>query len=100
MQLNFTSAPMEENEHLQKKVRHIDLPLEDKDDENVPCYGSCMNFWGDCCGCMRTWAPCICCCFMEYPYQIVPQSFEGVYQRFGRYLKTVKPGLHYINPCT
>lgn len=49
---------------------------------------------------MRTWMPCICCCFIDYPYKIVPQSYEGVYQQFGRYLKTVKPGLHYINPCT
>ncbi len=49
---------------------------------------------------MRTWCPCICCCFIDYPYQIVPQSHEGIYQRFGRYMKTVRPGLHYINPCT
>ena len=49
---------------------------------------------------MRTWAPCICCCFVEYPYKVVPQSYEGVYEKFGRFRKTVKPGLHYINPCT
>jgi len=59
-----------------------------------------MHFWGECCGCMRTWLPCICCCFVDYPYKIVPQSFEGIYQKFGRYVRTVKPGLHYINPCT
>ena len=66
----------------------------------VPCYGQCMECWGVCCGCMRTWAPCICCCCMEYPYKTVPQGYQGIYQKFGRYLRTVKPGLHYINPCT
>lgn len=49
---------------------------------------------------MRTWAPCICCCFVDYPYKIVPQSYAGIYQKFGRYVRTVTPGLHYINPCT
>lgn len=35
------------------------------------------------------------------------QGFEGIFQRFGtvasysgKYVKTVKPGLHYVNPCT
>jgi len=23
-----------------------------------------------------------------------------MFERFGRYMKTVKPGLHYVNPCT
>jgi len=59
-----------------------------------------MHCWGECCGCLRTWMPCICCCFVDYPYKIVPQSSEGIYQKFGRYIKTVKPGLHYITPCT
>jgi len=55
---------------------------------------------GDCCGFLRTWLPCICCCFVEYPYKVVDQSFEGMFERFGRYVKTVKPGLQYVNPCT
>lgn len=25
---------------------------------------------------------------------------EGVYERFGKYVKTVKAGMHYFNPCT
>jgi erythrocyte band 7 integral membrane protein len=37
---------------------------------------------------------------MDYPYQKVHQSHEGLFERFGRYCKTVTPGLHYINPCT
>lgn len=76
------------------------IPVEDRDDADLPLYGKCMDFWGTICGCMRTWAPCICCCCVNYPYQIVEQSYAGIYQKFGKYLKTVKPGLHYINPCT
>lgn len=91
---------MDEKERLNGKPKHITLPEEDQDDADVPTYGKCMHAWGECCGCMRTWAPCICCCCVDYPYQIVPQSNVGIYQKFGRYLKTVKPGLHYINPCT
>lgn len=66
----------------------------------MPFYGKCMHCWGECCGCLRTWIPCIFCCCVQYPYKTVPQSFQGIYQKFGRYVRTVKPGLHYINPCT
>jgi len=27
-------------------------------------------------------------------------GFEGLFKRFGRHIKVVKPGLHYVNPCT
>ena len=91
---------MDEKMNLKEKPKHIFLPAQDDNDEEIPFYGRCMDCWGECCGCMRTWAPCICCCFVQYPYQVVPQGHEGVYQKFGRYLKTVKPGLQYINPCT
>ena len=55
----------------------------------------CGYFWGF----FRTWIPCICCC-VEYPYQVVTQSEYGLIQRFGRYISTVRAGLHYVNPCT
>ncbi|CAD8105168.1 unnamed protein product [Paramecium primaurelia] len=38
--------------------------------------------------------------FVDYPYIQVEQSFVGVYTLFGKYIKTVQPGLIYINPCT
>ncbi len=99
--LNIQTGRMaEENERLNGKPKHIVLPESDEHNTEIPCYGKCMHCWGECCGCMRTWAPCICCCFVEYPYKIVPQSNAGIYQQFGRYVRTVKPGLHYINPCT
>lgn len=90
---------MDEKQTFKSKPKHIVLPVSNEDDPDIPTYGKCMHFWGDCCGCLRTWIPCCSCC-VEYPYKIVPQSFEGVYEKFGKYLRTVKPGLHYINPCT
>lgn len=82
------------------KPRHIELPVEDDNSEEIPFYGRCMDCWGQVCGCMRTWAPCICCCCVKYPYQVIPQGYKGIYQKFGKYLRTVKPGLQYVNPCT
>ena len=63
------------------------------------CYQNTMQSCGTCCGFMRTWLPCVFCC-VNYPYQEVNQSFEGLLQRFGKYVTTVKPGLQYMNPCT
>lgn len=100
-QINIQGNPMqEEHDRLNGKPKHIVLPESDENNSETPFYGNCMHCWGTCCGCMRTWAPCICCCFVDYPYKIVPQSYAGIYQKFGRYVRTVTPGLHYINPCT
>lgn len=98
---NIIKDTMEESFNMMKsKPKHIYLPEEDAEEQDVPCYGKCMDIWGECCGCLRTWIPCIFCCCVDYPYKIVNQSYEGVYEKFGRYLRTVKPGLHYINPFT
>ena len=91
---------MDEEIRLTGKPKHIVLPEVDHAEGEIPTYGKCMDCWGEVCGCLRTWLPCICCCFVDYPYQIVKQGNMGIYQKFGRYLKTVRPGLHYINPCT
>jgi erythrocyte band 7 integral membrane protein len=95
-----TEKMHEENERLTGKPKHIQLPEVDQEHADMPSYGKCLHCWGECCGFLRTWMPCLCCCFVEYPYKTVPQSYNGIYQKFGRYVKTVKPGLHYINPCT
>lgn len=63
------------------------------------CYQDTMQCCGTGCGFLRTWAPCV-CCFVDYPYQEIEQSYEGLMERFGKYVKTVKPGLQYMNPCT
>ena len=63
------------------------------------CYQNSMQTCGACCGFLRTWLPVPFCC-VNYPYQEVEQSYEGLLQRFGKYVTTVKPGLQYMNPCT
>lgn len=63
--------------------------------------GAYQNFvykLGECFGCLRTYIPCCCCA--SYPYQQVDQSFVGLYERFGKYAKTVGSGLQYFNPFT
>ena len=60
---------------------------------------------GQCLGCCRTYVPCCCCA--SYPYQQIDQSYVGksfnnigLYERFGKYAKTVGSGLQYFNPLT
>ena len=37
---------------------------------------------------------------MDYPYQQIDQSYVGIYERFGKYVKTMGSGLQYFNPFT
>jgi erythrocyte band 7 integral membrane protein len=69
-------------------------------DEPTTCYQSTIQCCGQCLGFLRTWLPCVCCCFISYPYQEIDQSYEGLLERFGRFVKKVSPGLQYVNPCT
>jgi len=59
-------------------------------------YGTVQTTWGDCTGFLATYLPCCCCCFSN-PYEIVPEGFSGVIQRFGKFYKLVGPGQHYLN---
>jgi len=63
------------------------------------CYQSTMQSCGTCCGVFRTWLPCCFCC-IEYPYQEIEQSYDGLLERFGKFVKIVPAGLQYMNPCT
>lgn len=67
--------------------------------ENQGCYQSTTHSCGECLGFFRTWAPCFCCC-INYPYQEIEQSYDGLLERFGQFVKIVPPGLQYMNPCT
>lgn len=49
---------------------------------------------------MRIVCPCVFCCCVDYPYQQIDQSYVGIYERFGRYVKTMGSGLQYFNPFT
>jgi len=62
--------------------------------ERNECYETMVKCYGNCCGTLTTWI-CVCC---PNPYKSVPESNYGVVKEFGKYLKTLKPGLHYINP--
>lgn len=31
---------------LTNKPKHIDLPIQDQDYDNIPLYGNCMQTWG------------------------------------------------------
>ncbi|KAL4506592.1 hypothetical protein ABPG72_000163 [Tetrahymena utriculariae] len=52
---------------------------------------------GNCCGCCGQYCPCLCC---SNPMILVDNSFRGIYERFGKYVKNVDAGLHFVNPCT
>ena len=84
--------------------RHLTQNQKDEFDEesqntDYGCYQKTIQSCGDCCGFFRTWLPCVCCC-TEYPWQVVKQSQQALMQRFGKYVRTLDPGLHYVNPCT
>lgn len=62
--------------------------------ERNECYEAVVRCWGNCSGSLATWI-CVCC---PNPYKSVPESQFGVVKEFGKYTKTLKPGLHYLNP--
>lgn len=66
----------------------------------MSAYAKCQYCTGEICGFLRTWIPCVFCFCVSYPYQQIVQGNEGMFKRFGRHIKVVKPGLHYVNPCT
>ncbi len=72
------------------------LNLQQKEDG---CYQKTIQSMGECLGFFRTWFPCLCFC-VEYPYQEIEQSYDGLLERFGKFVKVVNPGLQYMNPCT
>mmetsp|Transcript_10539 Transcript_10539/g.14776 ORF Transcript_10539/g.14776 Transcript_10539/m.14776 type:complete len:274 (+) Transcript_10539:78-899(+) len=65
--------------------------------EKNPCYESCIKCCGNFCGFFNTW---ICCCCGNSPYKEVPESNLGIVTEFGKYSKSLKAGLHYINPLS
>ncbi|KAJ8327627.1 hypothetical protein QVD99_003667 [Batrachochytrium dendrobatidis] len=59
------------------------------------CYEGMMSAIGLTMGLLGS-VPCLpCCCFN--PYQIVPQGNVGLVSRFGRYYRSVDPGLYFVN---
>lgn len=89
--------------HMQNQVVPSDptynFTTKDQDVQGSDCYQGLLHSCGNCCGWLRTFFPCVCCC-VEYPYQVVDQSFIGIKERYGKFVKNLTPGLHYVNPCT
>ncbi|KAI8835741.1 hypothetical protein BC829DRAFT_436796 [Chytridium lagenaria] len=80
---------------IQKSFAHqIDLPP--SNDGLSECYQGCANCFGTCFGYIGM-IPCCGCCS---PFRTVEQGFVGLISRFGRYYKSVDPGLWRINPLT
>jgi erythrocyte band 7 integral membrane protein len=59
-------------------------------------YGESQKCWGQCTGWCGTWLPCLCCC--PNPYQTIPEGWNGIIMRFGKFYKLVGPGMHYLIP--
>ena len=85
---------------MSEKPKHLVIPEDQEKDLDMSCYANYQKCLGDICGFFRTWVPCIFCCFVDYPYQQIQQSSNGILMRFGKYVKTLNAGLHYVNPCT
>ena len=82
-------AQVNRNQNVQQKK-------DSNNDGSGGCYGWVQRVFGDCQGFFGTWLPCFTCC--PNPYKTVPQGFGAWVFRFGKYYKTVGPGMHYINP--
>eukprot|EP00828_Plagiopyla_frontata_P033345 TRINITY_DN4329_c0_g2_i1.p1 TRINITY_DN4329_c0_g2~~TRINITY_DN4329_c0_g2_i1.p1 ORF type:complete len:303 (-),score=39.05 TRINITY_DN4329_c0_g2_i1:203-1111(-) len=76
----------------------IDQEAKLQEENNVGCYLCCIHCCGSCWGCCSAWTGCTMC--VSNPYWRVQEGYEGVIERFGKFVKRVKPGLHYVNPCT
>jgi erythrocyte band 7 integral membrane protein len=81
-----------------KYPREDIMPMDENDIDLGGFYQNCIFGCGECCGTCKTYIPCLCC--VDYPYLQIDQSFVGLYERFGQYVKTMGPGLQYFNPCT
>ncbi|KAI8835742.1 hypothetical protein BC829DRAFT_493533 [Chytridium lagenaria] len=80
---------------IQRSFAHqIELPP--SNDGLNESYQKCANCFGTCFGYLGM-IPCCCCCS---PFRVVEQGFVGLISRFGRYYKSVDPGLWRINPMT
>ncbi|CAG8508084.1 11080_t:CDS:2 [Paraglomus brasilianum] len=71
-----------------------ELPL---NDTQHGFYGSMINVLGNVCGFFGA-NPICCCC--PNPYKRVDQGFVGLVSRFGKFYKSVDPGLVKVNPLS
>ncbi len=60
-------------------------------------YENCLKSYGNCQGVVCTW---LCCCCGGAAYKQVGEAQFGIVTEFGKYIKLLPPGLHYLNPVT
>ncbi|KAI9333401.1 hypothetical protein BDR26DRAFT_823474, partial [Obelidium mucronatum] len=80
--------------NLQRSYRH-EIALQNNQQNAI--YEGCTNGCGGFCGFIGMF-PCMCC--FPNPFQTVEQGSVGLVTRFGRYYKSVDPGLVQINVYT
>jgi erythrocyte band 7 integral membrane protein len=73
------------------------VPEEFSTDLRSETYEGCLRSCGNCQGVLCTW---ICCCCGSAAYKQVSESQYGIVTEFGKFVKLLPPGLHYLNPMT
>ena len=66
-----------------------------QDDSNVSVYSKWMQAFGNCCGAIGQIPICVC---FPNPWKQVPEGYIGIVLRFGKYSRSVDPGLTKVNP--
>lgn len=64
--------------------------------ERSPCYESCIKCCGNCQGQCMAWV----CCGSGGGFQLIQESHLGIVLEFGRYVKTLPSGQHFVNPMS
>ena len=86
-----------ENKFLAELEKKAEIKEDYATDLENPTFQACLQCWGCFTGWLATWV-CGCCC--EAPYRRIPEAHWAVITEFGKYTRTLPPGLHYINPKT
>ena len=85
------------NKFLAELEKKAEIKEDFATDLENPTFQACLQCWGCFTGWLATWV-CGCCC--EAPYRRIPEAHWAVITEFGKYTRTLPPGLHYINPKT
>ncbi|CAD8086727.1 unnamed protein product [Paramecium sonneborni] len=92
-------ANIAEKRQMRRARTNFEDQTEEGMNEKMTCYESVLNCFGSFFGTLRAWLPCcFCCC--PYPYYEITQGQKGLLQKFGKYQRTLEPGLHEFNPFT
>ncbi|KAJ3275345.1 hypothetical protein HDV01_000637 [Terramyces sp. JEL0728] len=94
----YPMAPMSTNQQQQVPFRRIqqsyavEVPYNAGSDR---CYEGMLTCFGCICGGLGS-VPCLFC--FPNPFQSVPQGSVGLIKKFGKFIRSVDPGLYQLNP--